>query len=180
SAAEDRELAGPAWSMHAAQVGSAATLARFEAVVSHHGLDRAVTIQVPDVRALDAAARGLPEAPLAHADELRRRHALLLADSRFADAMAPSEEVTDPPKPPPSGCSWRRPRTTSSTAGWPSCSTTWPSTTRFDCCARSLSTATIRRPARSAANTGPTGNGTGAEPGDDRQRRDEWRNGLWP
>src|SRR5204862_7266370 len=101
SAAEDRELAGPAWSMHAAQVGSAATAARFAAVVSHHGLDRAVTSQVPDVRALDAAARGRPEAPLAHADELRRRHALLLADSRFADAMAPSEEVTDPPKPPP-------------------------------------------------------------------------------
>ncbi len=95
SAAEDRELLGATMSMHADQIGSAAALAPFEAVVSHNGLDRAVTVQVPDVRALDAAARALPEAPLADADELRRRHAALLSDSRFADAMAPYEECVE-------------------------------------------------------------------------------------
>ncbi len=92
SAAEDRELLGATMSMHKDQIEAAAALAPFEAVVSHNGLDRAVSVQVPDVRAADAAARGLPEAPLADDDELRTRHGRLLADPQFADAMAPYDE----------------------------------------------------------------------------------------
>ncbi|OLB65644.1 MAG: hypothetical protein AUI10_05985 [Actinobacteria bacterium 13_2_20CM_2_72_6] len=82
-------------SMHADQVESAAALAPFEAVVSHNGLDRAVTVRVPDVRAADAIARDLAEAPLADDDSLRARHAALLVDSRFADAMAPYDECAE-------------------------------------------------------------------------------------
>jgi hypothetical protein len=95
SAAEDRELLGATMSMHADQVESAAALAPFEAVVSHNGLDRAVTVRVPDVRAADAVARDVAEAPLASDDVLRARHASLLADSRFADAMAPYDECVE-------------------------------------------------------------------------------------
>jgi hypothetical protein len=54
-----------------------------------------VTVRVPDVRAADAVARDLPEAPLADDDSLRARHAALLADSRFADAMAPYDECAE-------------------------------------------------------------------------------------
>jgi hypothetical protein len=95
SASEDRELLGATMSMHADQIESAAALAPFEAVVSHNGLDRAVTVRVPDVRAADAVARDLTEAPLADDDELRARHARLLTDSRFADAMAPYDECAE-------------------------------------------------------------------------------------
>jgi hypothetical protein len=95
SASEDRELLGATMSMHADQIESAAALAPFEAVVSHNGLDRAVTVRVPDVRAADAVARDLSEAPLADDDSLRARHAALLADSRFAEAMAPYDECTE-------------------------------------------------------------------------------------
>jgi hypothetical protein len=95
SAEEDRALLGATMSMHPDQVESAAALAPFEAVVSHNGLDRAVSVRVPDVRAQDAARRNLPEAPLADDVELRRRHAELLADPDFADAMAPYDECVD-------------------------------------------------------------------------------------
>ena len=92
AAEEDRLLLGATMSMHADQIESAASLTPFEAVVSHNGLDRAVSLRVPDVRAADATARGLAEAPLADDDDLRGRHRRLLADPHFADAMAPYDE----------------------------------------------------------------------------------------
>jgi uncharacterized membrane protein YgcG len=95
SAAGDRELLGATMSMNPDQISAAAALAPFEAVVSHNGFDRAVSVRVPDVRALDAVARNLPEAPLADDAELRTRHARLLADPRFAEAMAPHAECAE-------------------------------------------------------------------------------------
>ncbi|WP_433783294.1 hypothetical protein ACQPX6_24995 [Actinomycetospora sp. CA-101289] len=93
SSAEDRRLLGETMSMHEDQVEAAASLAPFRAVVSHNGLDRAVTVTVPDVRGLDAEARGLPEAPLADDAELRRRHdELRAAVPAVEEAMAPYTE----------------------------------------------------------------------------------------
>jgi hypothetical protein len=92
AAEEDRRLLGSTMSMHADQVESAAALAPFQAVVSHNALDRAVIVTVPDVRAEDAAARGVAEAPLAGDAEIRERFVRLLAEPAFAEAMAPFEE----------------------------------------------------------------------------------------
>ncbi|GIJ49946.1 hypothetical protein Val02_68320 [Virgisporangium aliadipatigenens] len=90
AAEEDRQLLGSTMSMHVDQIDAAAALRPFQAVVSHNGLDRAVTVTVPNVRAEDAAARGIAEAPLADDAELRARFLRTLGDS--ADAMAPYEE----------------------------------------------------------------------------------------
>jgi hypothetical protein len=95
AAEEDRLLLGSTMSMHPDQISSAAALAPFEALVSLGGLDRAVSLRVPDVRAEDAARLGQPEAPLADDAQLRTRHALLLTDPRFADAMAPYDECAE-------------------------------------------------------------------------------------
>lgn len=92
AAEEDRVLLGSTMSMHPDQVEAAAALPPFQALVSHNLLDRAVALQVPDVRAEDAATRGLSEAPLADDDELRARFTRLLVQPAFADAMAPYEE----------------------------------------------------------------------------------------
>jgi hypothetical protein len=92
AAEEDRQLLGSTMSMHQDQVSAAAALAPFQAVVSHNALDRAVTVFMPNVRAEDAGARGLAEAPLAGDDELRARFARLLAVPEFAAAMAPYDE----------------------------------------------------------------------------------------
>lgn len=99
AAEEDRTLLGSTMSMHADQIASATALAPFDAFVSHNGLDRAVAVRVPDVRAEDARSRGLDLAPLAEDDELRRRYRALSADPAFADALAPYEECV--------GCSHR-------------------------------------------------------------------------
>ncbi len=63
---------------------------RFEALVSHNGLDRAVHVRVPDVRAEDARQRGLAEAPLADDAALRDRYRTRLADP----ALEPYDECT--------------------------------------------------------------------------------------
>lgn len=89
---EDRRLLGATMAMHADQIDVAGSLRPFQAVVSHNGLDRAVTVDVPDVRRADAARRGLAEAPLADDTELRRRHGALTATGDFHDAMAPFVE----------------------------------------------------------------------------------------
>lgn len=73
-AEEDRTLLGSTMSLHPDQVVAAASLRPFEALVSHNSLDQAVSIRVPNVRAIDAKNRGLPEAPLAEDDELRLRY----------------------------------------------------------------------------------------------------------
>lgn len=92
AASEDRELLGSTMSMHPDQVESAAALKPFQAVVSHNGLDRAVTLTIPDVRGDDAAQLGVPEAPLADDADLRARFTSLVETSQFADAMAPYGE----------------------------------------------------------------------------------------
>ncbi len=63
---------------------------RFEALVSPNGLDRAVHVRVPDVRAEDARQRGLAEAPLADDAALRDRYRTRLADP----ALEPYDECT--------------------------------------------------------------------------------------
>ncbi|WP_433200086.1 ATP-binding protein [Dactylosporangium sp. CS-047395] len=93
AASEDRELLGSTMGMHEDQIASAAALRPFEAIVSHNGLDQAVQVAVPDVRALDAAQRNLPEAPLADDDAVRARFAAWRASTPGVDdALAPFGE----------------------------------------------------------------------------------------
>lgn len=89
---EDRNLLGATMPMQGDQLESAARMRPFDALISHDGLDAAVLTTLPDVRRLDAEARGMAEAPLAQDRALRRRHQLLLATSNFAAAMAPFDE----------------------------------------------------------------------------------------
>jgi len=105
AAEEDRRLLGSTMSMHPDQIEAAAALGPFEAVVSRTGLDRAVTVRVPDVRAADARARGRDEAPLADDEQLRQRYRTALADlPQLATALAPYEECVDCRHP----CQFRR------------------------------------------------------------------------
>ncbi|WP_238010144.1 hypothetical protein KZZ52_05495 [Dactylosporangium sp. AC04546] len=93
AAAEDRELLGQTMAMHDDQVRAAAALRPFEAIVSHNALDQAVLVAVPDVRAADAAERGLEEAPLADDDALRERFAAWrAAEPAVEEALAPFGE----------------------------------------------------------------------------------------
>ncbi|MER7279296.1 hypothetical protein ABT369_33140 [Dactylosporangium sp. NPDC000244] len=93
AAQEDRELLGSTMGMHDDQIEAAAALRPFEAVVSHNGLDQAVLVAVPDVRAEDARRRGLPEAPLADDALLRARfEAWRASEPSVRDALAPFAE----------------------------------------------------------------------------------------
>ncbi|WP_426502031.1 ATP-binding protein [Dactylosporangium sp. McL0621] len=96
SAEEDRELLGSTMGMHEDQIESAAALRPFEAIVSHNALDQAVLVAVPDVRAQDAAHRGLPEAPLADDVMVNARfEAWRAAEPTVDDALAPYAECVE-------------------------------------------------------------------------------------
>ncbi|WP_199881056.1 serine-rich family protein, partial [Streptomyces kebangsaanensis] len=81
SAEEDRRLVGDTMLLSDDQRHHAAVLSKMSAYVAHSRVDRPVLTEVPDVRAADAARRGLPRAPLAGRDELARRHAHWAASS---------------------------------------------------------------------------------------------------
>lgn len=93
SAKEDRELLGATMATHADQLEVAATLRPFHALVSHNALDRAVSLEVPNIRAAHAREHGLSEAPLAADDALAARFtAWRAASPAVSDALAPYPE----------------------------------------------------------------------------------------
>lgn len=96
AAEDDRTLLGQTMTMHPDQIRAAASLRPFEAIVSHNGLDQAVLVGVPDVRAADARSRNLPEAPLADDDALKARfESWRTADPAVDEALAPYAECFD-------------------------------------------------------------------------------------
>ncbi|WP_328456757.1 DUF87 domain-containing protein [Streptomyces sp. NBC_00386] len=74
-AAEDRRLVGDTMLMNDDQRDHAAVLPKMSAYAAHSRIDRPVLVEVPDVRAKDAARLGAERAPLAGREELARRHA---------------------------------------------------------------------------------------------------------
>jgi hypothetical protein len=92
SAQADRELLGSTMSLHPDQVNAAAALEPFQALISHNGLDRAVTVVVPNVRGIDAAERGLDEAPLADNEDVRAAFVAHAGQPWIAGALAPFDE----------------------------------------------------------------------------------------
>lgn len=95
-AEQDRQILGATMSLHPDQMATAASLRPFQALVSHNNLDRAVSVQVPDVRAENASARGLPEAPLADDDEVHRRYQKHIATTLDLSRML-NKRVDDDP-----------------------------------------------------------------------------------
>ncbi|BCJ41332.1 hypothetical protein GCM10010168_89080 [Actinoplanes ianthinogenes] len=84
--AEDRDLIGDTMRFSDDQRAYAGALPKMSAFAFHSRLDRPALVAVDDVRARDAAQRGLPEAPLAGNDELTRRHRAWLAGNPAASA----------------------------------------------------------------------------------------------
>ncbi|GIJ61457.1 ATP-binding protein [Virgisporangium aurantiacum] len=93
SAEDDRRLLGQTMSLTADQEKTAAGLKPFEALVSHNTLEQAVHVTVPNVRAVDAAARGMADAPLAENHDLSVRFARWRSFEPSVDeALAPFPE----------------------------------------------------------------------------------------
>jgi hypothetical protein len=87
---EDRDLIGDTMRFSPDQRAYAGALPKMTGFAFHSRLDRPALIAVDDVRAEDAARRGLAEAPLAGNEELARRHrAWLTGDEVATAAMAP-------------------------------------------------------------------------------------------
>jgi hypothetical protein len=88
--AEDRDLIGDTMRFSEDQHRYAGALPKMTAFAFHARLDRPALIAVDDVRAADAALRGLPAAPLATTAEVTERHARWVAGSPVAaEALAP-------------------------------------------------------------------------------------------
>ncbi|WBC16697.1 hypothetical protein O7600_07610 [Micromonospora sp. WMMA1998] len=84
--AEDRELIGDTMRFSDDQRAYAGALPKMSGFVFHSQLDRPALVAVDDVRARDAAERGLPEAPLADNAELTRRHHAWVSENPAARA----------------------------------------------------------------------------------------------
>lgn len=93
SAEDDRKLLGETMSLTDDQRHAAAGLKPFEALVSHNSLEQAVHVTVPNVRAVDADARGMSDAPLAENHDLATRFARWRSTEPSVDeALAPFPE----------------------------------------------------------------------------------------
>ncbi|MER5602479.1 DUF87 domain-containing protein [Streptomyces sp. NPDC002265] len=92
-AEEDRRLVGDTMLMSDDQRDHAAVLPKMSAYAAHSRIDRPVLVEVPDVRAEDAARLGVERAPLAGREELARRHA------RWAEASPVVAESLRPQAP---------------------------------------------------------------------------------